>query len=217
MATRTNEMLTGVILGYDPGGNGAHGVAKLTVRSGQPSSLVTSTLQTVEEVINYMADMSNIAAIGVDTLTCWCTGLSAWRPADRWLRDRYGKVRSSIVSPNGLRGSMVLNGMTVLMQARLKFPGLPITETHPKILYWHLSNQKYGYTSSKVAMNKTLSHALGIDVSPTTEHEWDAALSTLAALRGVTRCWMLDLHGLPTGIDEQIISPCGRTNYFWPE
>jgi hypothetical protein len=214
---RTNGMLTGVIVGYDPGGNGVHGVAKLSVRGGQPYSLVTSTLQTAENVINYMEDMSDIVAFGVDTLTCWSTGRSAWRPADRWLRQHYVKVRNSIVSPNGLRGSMGLNGMAVLVALRLKFPSLPITETHPKVLYWYLSMQQYNYTSSKVLMDKTLAHVLGIDVDPKTDHEWDAALSTLAALQGVSGRWNHDLHSLPNEIGERIVSPCGRTNYYWPE
>ena len=82
---------------------------------------------------------------------------------------------------------MVLNGMAILVAVKIKFPSVLITEAHPKVLYWHLSSQKYDdYTISKVSMDKTLSHALGIDVAPTTEHEWDAALSTLAALKGTT-------------------------------
>jgi predicted nuclease with RNAse H fold len=210
-------MLTGVIVGYDPGGNGAHGVAKLSIRGGQPEFLETITLKTAEDVISYLEDLSTIVAIGVDTLTCWSTGLGAWRPADRWLRNHYVNVRNRIVAPNGLFGAMSLNGMAVLVAARLQFPGIPITETHPKVLYWHLSNQEYDYTSSKVAMDKTLAHALGIDVAPATEHEWDAALSTLAALKGVSGWWTLDLHSLPNVIGERIVSPCGRTNYYWPE
>lgn len=215
-ATRRDGMLTGVIVGYDPGGNGAHGVAKLSVKGGQPHSLVTSTLQTAENVINYMGDMSDIVAFGVDTLTCWSTGSGAWRPADRWLRHHYVEVQNSIIAPNGLRGSMVLNGMAVLMAVKLNFPSVLITETHPKVLYWHLSSQRYGYTSSKIAMDKTLAHALGLDVAPATEHEWDAALSTLAALEGATGRWRLDLHSLPTLSGERIVSPCGKTYYFWP-
>jgi hypothetical protein len=176
-----------------------------------------STLQTAEEVIKYMEDTPTIVALGVDTLTCWSTGLGAWRPADRWLRDHYVEVQNGIVAPNGLRGSMSLNGMAVLVAARLKFPNLPITETHPKVLYWHLSRQKYDYTNSKVLMDKTLADALGRGVGPKTEHEWDAALSTLVALEGATGRWRFDLHSLPTLSGERIVSPCGKTHYFWPE
>lgn len=209
-------MLTGVIVGYDPGGNGAHGVAKLSIRGGQPESLVTRTLQTAEDVISYLENMSAIVAFGVDTLTCWSTGLGSWRPADRWLRHHYVEVQNYIVTPNGLYGAMGLNGMAVLMAVKLKFPNVLITETHPKVLYWHLSRQKYDYTNRKVSMDQTLADALGLDVAPATEHEWDAALSTLAALEGATDRWRLDLHSLPTVSGERIVTPCGKTYYFWP-
>jgi len=113
---------------------------------------------------------------------------------------------------------MGLNGMTVLAAVKLKFPNVLITETHPKVLYWHLYRQKYDYTRSKVAMDKTLAHTLGLDVAPpATAHEWDAALSTLAAFKGVSGWWTLDLHSLPTMSGERIVSPCGKTYYFWPE
>ena len=216
-ATQRNGMLTGDIVGYDPGGNGAHGVAKLSIRGGQPKSLVTRTLQTAEDVISYLEHLSAIIAFGVDTLTCWSTGLGAWRPADRWLRHHYVEVRNRIIAPNGLRGSMGLNGMAVLMAVKLKFPNVLITETHPKVLYWHLSRQKYDYTNHKVSMDQTLADVLRLSVAPKTEHEWDAALSTLAALKGATGRWLLDLHSRPTVSGERIVSPCGKTHYFWPE
>ena len=210
-------MLTGVIVGYDPGGNGNHGIAKLKVQSGRPVSLTTITLKTTEDVIRLLEDLPLIVAFGVDTLTCWGTGHSALRPADRWLREHYVGVQNYIVTPNGLFGAMSLNGMAVLMAVKLKFPNVLITETHPKVLYWHLSGQRYDYTTRKVSMDQTLTDVLGLDVSPANEHEWDAALSTLAVLEGATGRWHLDLHSLPTVNGERIVSPCGKTYYFWPE
>lgn len=214
--TRGKRILTGVIVGYDPGGNGNHGIAELRVRDGQPEALTTRTLQTAEDVIRFLEDMSHIVAFGVDTLTCWGTGPSGWRPADRWLRDNYVEIQNCIVAPNGLYGAMGLNGMAVLMALKLKFPSVLITETHPKVLYWHLYRQKYDYTNRKDSMDQTFVDVPGLDAAPATEHEWDAALSTLAALEGATGRWHLDLHSLPPLSDERIISPCGKTYYYWP-
>ena len=104
-------MLTGVIVGYDPGGDKSHGIAELRVQNGQPQALTTRTFQTAEDVIGHLENLSSIVAIGVDTLTCWGTGPGAWHPADRWLRARYVAVRNSVITPNGLFGSMALNGM----------------------------------------------------------------------------------------------------------
>jgi hypothetical protein len=210
-------MLYGVVIGYDPGGNGGHGVAELHFQDREATALTTRSLQTTEDVISTLEDLPSLAALGVDTLTCWGTGVSAWRPADRWLRERYKAVQNSVMTPNGLFGSMGLNGMAVLIAARQKFPDVVITETHPKVLYWQLSSKKYEYQTSKVAMDGVLTAALGISVEAATEHEWDAAVSAFAALSGLLGNWTHDLHALPTEKGERLIRPCGSTHYFWPE
>jgi hypothetical protein len=210
-------MPSGLVVGYDPGGNGAHGVAELQFEDGEATTLSMRTLETTEDVISVIEGLPSLAALGVDTLTCWATGVSAWRPADRWLRQRYKPVQGSVMTPNGLFGSMGLNGMSVLIAARLRFADVLITETHPKVLYWQLSGRKYEYQTSKTTMNGLLAGALGISVTSETEHEWDAAVSAFAALQAILRRWPHDLHELPTVKGERLITPCGTTHYFWPE
>jgi len=210
-------MLSGLVVGYDPGGNGAHGVAELQFENGEVSALSTTTLETAEDVISIFERLPSLAALGADTLTCWGTGIGAWRPADRWLRQRYKAVLHNIISPNALFGSMCLNGMTVLIAARHRFADVLITETHPKVLYWQLSGKKHQYKTSKAAMDGMLAGALGISVASATEHEWDAAVSAFAAFEGIVGRWSHDLHALPTNKGERLITPCGTTHYFWPE
>lgn len=210
-------MQSGLIIGYDPGGNNAHGVAKLQIHNGMVTSLSTRTVSTTEDVVSFLDSLSSLAALGVDTLTCWSTGPSGWRPADRWLRQRYPDVRNSVVSPNGLFGSMGLNGMAVVVAARQRFRDLFITETHPKVLYWHLARARYDYERSMEAMNGVLASQLGILVAPQTEHEWDAAISAFAALEGSGGRWSHDLHRIGTDANERLIKPCGSTHYLWPE
>jgi hypothetical protein len=210
-------MQSGLILGYDPGGNDAHGVAELQVHDGKVARLATRTLRTTEDVVAFLEGLSSLAALGVDTLTCWSTGPSGWRPADRWLRHRYPEVRNSVVSPNGLFGSMGLNGMAVLVAARKKFSDILITETHPKVLYWQIARARYDYPGSREAMHRVLAARLGIAVAPATEHEWDAAVSALAALESSGGRWPRDLHRMETEAHERLIEPCGTTHYSWPE
>jgi hypothetical protein len=121
------------------------------------------------------------------------------------------------MTPNGLFGSMGLNGMSVLISARRRFPDVPITETHPKVLYWQLCRQKYDYEHAKSQMDAVLARALGTPAAPVTEHEWDAGISALAALEGVAGRWTHDLHKLPVSAGQGVVAPCGSTNYFWPE
>ena len=66
-------------------------------------------------------------------------------------------------------------------------------------------------------MNKRLRRLLAVDVVPQNEHEWDSAISILAAVRGLQGSWQRDLHALPTDSDERLVQPCGRTAYVWPE
>jgi hypothetical protein len=210
-------MRTGLIVGYDPGGDGAHGVALLSLLNGQPESVRTKTCQTAQQVIEYLEELGTIVALGVDTLTCWSTGPGGWRPADRWLRGRYANVRNSVMTPNGLAGSMGLNGMSVLIAARRRYPDVTVVETHPKVLYWALANKRHNYESTREDMERMLCEAHAATLTTTNEHEWDAALSALAAARGYLAQWTADLHALPTGRGEQLIAPCGATNYYWPE
>ena len=43
--------MTGIVIGYDPGGNGKHGVARATLRDGDILSVTTTTCNVVEDVV----------------------------------------------------------------------------------------------------------------------------------------------------------------------
>ena len=209
--------MTGTVVGYDPGGNGKHGFARARVRDGEIVCVTTKTLQTAEDVVRSILGGEKPLGLGVDTLTCWSTGRSGWRPADRWLRDRYRDVQKAIVAPAGLFGAMSVNGMAVLVTVRQACPGIFVTETHPKVLYYAKCNQRYDYSGSNISvMNDSLSSWLGVKVEPQNAHEWDAAISILAVVRGLNGSWQ-DLHTLPTKSSERLVHPCGKTTYMWPE
>jgi len=209
--------LEGVIAGYDPGGNDAHGVALLHVVDGAIRGIETRTLSTANAVVEYLAGLESLVGLGVDTLTCWSTGPSGWRPADRWLRKRYPEVRNSVVNPNGLFGSMGINGMAVLIALRPMCPSLWITETHPKVLHWHLWRDRCDFAGRRQSMIDRVCSRWRIAVAPTSEHEWDAAISALVAFEGLTGCWTADLHAQPIEPYERIVMPCGPTTYIWPD
>lgn len=209
-------IVSGTIVGYDPGGNKRHGVALLLMNNEIIDGIETKTFNTAAEVIRFFKDCKQLIGLGVDTLTCWSTGQSGWRPADRWLREEYKNVRNSVVSPNGLYCSMALNGMIVLLSVRDKNRDIFITETHPKVLYYHLTKQKYNYDKNG-KMDRWLSDHLGQPLKTANEDEWDAAFSAYAAFQSLTRAWERDLHQLPTNNNESIVYPCGITFFFWPE
>ena len=208
--------MTGLVLGYDPGGNGRHGLALLTVRDGETRSLDVSTHATTEAVLGAV-EGETFLGVGVDTLTCWGTGRSGWRPADRWLRRAYPAAARSVASPNSLFGSRGLSGMAVLLALRDRDPAVPVTETHPKVLYRALWGRHHDYAAEARPMDADLGAGLGLDVRTGTDHEWDAALSALAALRALRGEWTHDLHRLPLEDGERLVEPCGPTRYAWPD
>jgi hypothetical protein len=204
------------VAGYDPGGDGTHGLAVLRVKATRIISIQTCLLGTVEEVLTRLLSEGKLLALGVDTLTCWSTGVSGWRPADRWLRRTYPEIKASVVSPNGLYGSMGLGGMGVILEARRGAPELFITETHPKALYWGLCGTRYAFRTSSPAMNAQLSDWTTCSLSCQSEHEWDAAISAWAAFQGLMGRWQHDLHALQPAPAERLIAPAGPTVYCWP-
>jgi len=207
--------LTGIIIGYDPGGNNGHGLAKLSVKRGEPEALYVHTLANAEDVLQKIEVSSQVLGVGVDTMTCWSTGSSAWRPADKWLRDRYPAIKKSIVSPNGMYGSMGINGMSVLHELRKANGDVYVTETHPKVLCYELFKQKHNYTGNG-QMDDWLAGKLKVEINTSNDHEWDAAISALAALRGLQGAWNTDLHKLPANGTGRFVHPCGKTHYVWP-
>lgn len=210
--------MTGSLIGYDPGGNGHHGLAILSIEAGQPRSIQIETCATVEHVLRRLEPIEDLCGAGVDTLTCWSTGPSGWRPADRWMRQAYPtNVSRSVTSPNSLYGSMSLSGMSVVHSLRQLNPGLPISETHPKVIYAVLWGRRYDYTRDSRWMDDALASVLGLEIRTSNDHEWDAgiaAFSMLSALRGE---WQHDLHQLDPNPDERILFPAGPTQYVWPE
>lgn len=208
--------ISGNIIGYDPGGNGNNGFTTLEITKGIPSGIKIETLSNAEAVINHINQTSNILSIGIDTLSCWCSGQSGWRPADRWLKSEYPLISNSISSPNSLFGAMAINGMSVLIEISKRMD-LTISETHPKVLYYALTSKKYDYSENNKSMDEWLSKLLSLKVNTENEHEWDSVISAYTLLKGITGSWEKNLHDLPLEINSRIITPCGKTSYFWPD
>ena len=230
------------IFGYDPGGKDGHGVAMLKVRKNgiawEAEGLELNQLQTVDEVIAWLKRIlgkkGKIVASGIDTLTAWSQAKGGWRPADKWLRKSYKLVENSVITPNGIQGSMCLNGAMILrwLQSR-RDRGGKITEAHPKVCFFALRNQeerhpwakaqteRNGVTPRPCANKEEASRDLlvwlglapdSITIPSEHDHCFDAVLGCLAALKGLNREWPLDLHD---GAD--VIHPFGLTHYWWPE
>jgi len=213
-----------LFFGYDPGGDGANGVAQLEIdlatgRALQVSTKLAATASAALEYFSAALATSPAAGIGVDTLTEWSMGSAGWRPADRWLREKYAAVAKSVVSPNAIFGAMSLNGMSVVHALRQRDAALVVSETHPKVLYFALAGTKYDWNDSRQSMIAWLNELLGgATLGSVTDDEFDAVLSAWTCAQGVAGRWTRDLHASNAGdgIAGAPIRPAGPTNYFWP-
>jgi hypothetical protein len=203
----------GEIWGYDPGGNGKHGVAKLILdNSNLPQQVLWDTVNKVEDAIHWFGD-SKPLGFGVDTLTAWSSGRSGWRPADIWLRARYPFVLSSVISPNGLYSSMTVNGMLLVSVFRSQWPELLVSETHPVVMQYALSL----HNANTVAANAVWNSIFGVALPPVIlhSHAWAALMSTFPLHMFLFHGWTNDLHTLPVPIGERLIHPANPTKYIW--
>lgn len=209
--------MSGLYLGYDPGGGGAHGVAMIADRQA-----ICDTVPTAQDAITWFDERCRDqapSAVGIDTLTLWSTGPAGWRPADRALRAAYPGVAASVVPPNSLYGAMPINGVAVGLELRRIFPTLRITETHPKILYFALTRSVYDFAEHREQMVQDLVGWVAVGPCEVgSEHAWDALVSAYAARQWDTGDWQYDLHRLKSHPGERLVLAHGsEACYAWPD
>jgi len=209
--------MNGVIAGYDPGGNGANGLAFLFISDSLITTTENGTVETAQDVLNRLLEFDDLIGIGVDTLTQWSTGKSGWRNADLTLRAKYPLVQKSVTPSNSLYGSMALNGMSVLLKLKGLNPSVFISEAHPKVLFYALTRIKYNYAEDNVKMDSLISSLLGLNISTANDHEWDALISAYSAFKGLSGGWTLDLHDSKHDMSTTSVEPVGKTYFYWPE
>lgn len=221
-----------LVLGYDPGGNGRHGLAVLQVQQ-QQGLWVASRIVALKALPDVQAVVACaeayigsgvLVATGIDTLTAWSGGPSGWRLADLWLRQRYPTVNNSVASPNSLFGSMSIGGSLLLhwLSQRQDHGGM-VTEAHPKVCYHAMRQELHPWAKHAKPGQRTegwrwLLQELGLGLhdealAEDADHGFDALMGCLAALRGLNGQWTLDLHEAGRPME---VHPFGRTHYWWP-
>jgi len=151
-------------------------------------------------------------AAGIDTLLHWCDAPGGWRPADKLLRAAYPAAQSSILSPNGLFGSMSIGGMALALRLRQRWPNMRLNETHPKVLAFALRGERHRDVDPAAVIAWFAQYA-GLDLMRSgTGHEFDAVLSAWATREGLLQGWA----DLVTD-DPALLFPAGTVSYLWPE
>jgi predicted nuclease with RNAse H fold len=197
-----------VWVGADPGGNNKFGVAVLLPDEPARTRCVSSADEAVDAVCKWLEETSP-AGVGVDAPLWWSSGGSGARFVDQWLRDTYGLSGGQVQEPNSLKGAALVQGAMFVLRIRERFPGLGVTETHPKALLATLGQEAEG----------AFFREYGVRGTPvqTTEDERDALISAVAAREGFGGHWPCDLseRRYPTEQDPSE-SWLGPVNYYWP-
>jgi hypothetical protein len=203
------------VLGYDPGGGGAHGGAVISRNTSGECRVKVQTLNNVHHALNWFAEECNEqpTAAGIDTLLAWpFQNDSGWRCVDTFLRGTYPDVRNSVVSANSLYGAMCVNGMSMAFKLREKWSGITLNETHPKVLYYALTGQVYHFAADRIEwLIQTIGAANQYQIE--SDNEWDALISawfTLdSILRGTPRDLLVELQ------NDQLVYPLDSVHYYW--
>lgn len=204
-------------LGFDPGGAEKFGVALLDGRGAKPA-VQTAVVSCAAEALTWAKDSAGgimPSAAGIDTLAFWSVGIAGWREADRWLRGHYREVQKSVQTPNGLYGSMLMQGMILALLLRQQWPEIKLTETHPKVLYFTRTRRRHRWEGESDMMRRWLEGELACAIQLANDHEFDALISAWAAREGFSGRWPRDLRTIPSS--NQILEPAGAIHYWWPE
>lgn len=196
-------------VGADPGGKNNFGIAILTA----DGIARTACVDSAHDAMSWIADqrVGAPAGIGVDAPLWWSSGASGERKVDKLLRKRYGLSGGQVQCANSLRGAALVQGAMLVQRAREAWPGIVVTETHPKALLRALGLKGAGF-------NRRFAVSLAIRNPKALEHERDAVISAVCAREAETGRWNTDLaqDRLPTEQDPSSYW-LGPVRYAWPE
>ena len=120
--------------------------------------------------------------LGVDAPMWWSACEGGGRRADARLRKRYGIASGTVQSGNSLQGAALIGGALLASTLREVFPGLRITESHPKALLLALRLDETRFADR-----------YQVETGWCNEHERDAAIAAVCAREGFEGRWSTDL------------------------
>ena len=190
-------------VGADPGGKDSFGLAFV----GEAGEVRCATVSSVEEALRKIVEEAKPLGVGIDAPMWWSAKAGSGRKVDAGLRERYGIASGTVQSGNSLRGAALIGGMLLASRLREKFPGIPITESHPKALLIAMNLEEAGFAER-----------FGISKAWGNEHERDAAIAAVCAREGFEGRWRFDLAIERDDLEQD---PNGYwlapMSYFWPD
>jgi predicted nuclease with RNAse H fold len=198
---------SGLWVGADPGGAGNFGVAILT-KDDEPRTLCVDCADEAVAFVRTVLGGRTPAGLGVDAPLWWSAGRSGDRHADQWLRKRYGLPGGEVQAANSLRGAALVQAAMFVQRVRETFPGVPVTESHPKALLKATASNSWDVFSARFHVSTT----------PPNDHARDAIVGAVAAREAFEGRWTHDLGDtrLP-GEQNPKNYWLAPVHYYWPE
>lgn len=193
-------------VGADPGGKGNFGIAIL-VGNLPP---ITSSVGCADEALAFVQKHARRtpAGAGVDAPLWWSSGKSGDRHSDQWLRSRYGLSGGEVQAANSMWGAALVQGPMLVLRLREAFPGIQVTESHPKALLKAVAGGSWDVFAARFQVNAT----------PQNEHARDALIAAVAAREGFGGRWTHDLGDTRlAGEQDPKTSWLAPIYYYWPD
>jgi predicted nuclease with RNAse H fold len=193
-------------IGADPGGSGCFGICLLYA----DGSAATANVSCADDAVVFVQDhlREKPEGAGVDAPLWWSSGPSGDRRADQWLRKRYGLADGEVQTANSLRGAALVQGVMFVARMREHYPGIPITESHPKALLKACCSGSW----------KSFAERFRVRCEPAGEHGRDAVIGAVAAREGFMGRWPNDLSEYRVAGEQDPKSYwLAPVSYYWPE
>jgi len=210
-----------VVLGFDPGGKGNFGWCVAELSTNLPISIrETGNADNAEEALlssqSVIKDDEAIIAAGLDAPMYWTP--SGGRNADNVLRETIKALGApspwgTVQSVNSLRGACVVQGIILGTLLRRDYPGILISESHPKVLLWLIGLATKDIDTKHLSLSDLYAH-FSLNKQDISEHERDAALAALSGWAMATKQngWQ-DLYS----IEDRTITPVESVGYWMPQ
>ena len=190
--------------GADPGGIKAFGVAVVD----ESGNTCCTTVSSVDEAVNWIKGSGTVLGLGIDAPMWWSAAPGGGRRADARLRNAYAIPSGTVQSVNSLRGAALAGGALLASRMRELYPGLQVTESHPKALL-----QALGLDGAASATRFRIQNRWGDE-----EHQRDAAVAAVCAREGFQGRWPVDLADVRDQREEDPKSYwLAPVSYFWHE
>jgi predicted nuclease with RNAse H fold len=206
-------------IGFDPGGDKKFGWSVIEGAT-RPFAVVqlgrvSDAAAAVDAVVRAVGAGSRIDGVGIDSPLFWTP--SGKRRVDRIVREAIKSAGApnaggTVQQVNSLRGACLTQGVVAACLLRRAFPGVRITEAHPKALLWLLSTASPARRTLDVRM-KDLGEFISCPETDFSEHERDAALGAIAAWAMVSGA--VGWRNL-AGEDADAIVPFPPVEYWMP-